>query len=165
MDWFNRAFVSVTVVAILAMSSTASAQRYTQAPAVSACQKSGTTGTATFAYEELYNSSTTENMYIDCGDSSSWETVGSYVLEASIWLFDESPTQNTSCWMRVIDSLGLTWYTGATKSTTGSSTSIQLLSWDPVGQYGNASFGCNIPKQTSGGAASGVGSITVRHNF
>lgn len=161
-------FVSTVVMSLL-MVSISGAVPYSEAPAIAACQKSGPTGVAGFDWTGIVNTSTAENMYIDCGDSYNWESSvsagGIYVWNVMAWVWDRSTTANVGCSMKVIDALGDVWYSGASKSTSGSDNSFaKLLEWDSIGQYGNAYVSCSIPK-ASGSSYSGVSALTVQHDF
>jgi len=104
-------------------------------------------------------------MYIDCGDTDRYDgsTFGHYNIGVQAWVWDRSSTQNVTCSMKLVDAGGNVWFSGASKSTTGSDLTFEkYLSWDSLGNYGSAYISCLVPK-ASGGNYSGVAALVANH--
>jgi hypothetical protein len=121
----------------------ASANGYSQQLAVSGCDVS--LGTGSFAWDGIYNASTSASMTLDCGIPKTNTT--NIVDVVTAWVNDQNSSSIT-CALRVMDGSGTALYTGATKTSFG--TGRQALAWTSIGGIdGYPYVSCTVPKATS----------------
>lgn len=138
----------------------ASAQFFSSQLPIAACQNSGTTGTVSYDWVGMLNSSTTQNLFLDCGAYMSDDS-GSTAYSVQLSFFNRSQTENLTCGLKLI-SQGLIVFTGPTK-TLGSSGNTGPISttWTIAANLGGLPYvSCKIPKATASGF-SGIAGIDL----